>query len=421
MMLTGQRLGGTRPKRPRFSASIETLEGRALLAASASSTLLNQSLVAEDYLVFLHRLPQASEVTGWTDQIAAGVGAKTIALRIAGSPEAYTDDVTNAYETYLGRVPSSSEVNGWVGQLQRGTTTDQLKSDILGSPEFSTLAGGTTQGFLSAVYTAVLGRAIDPAALTLWGDQLAAGTSRTAVAYDIVTSREAATIEVDGDYAIFSQTLVTPGRAPDVAGSSFWVALRSGSPPKLTAQVVAADFLASAQNIGFLSNAIATGFLDAIPLLIYPPIRTANASFALTPAVLPLFIAAPGSSTTVPASATFTVTNTDPYVPLVFRPVVNMSADPFFNEFNPNGPVLPADAVNIADPNGNPVNGLATLQPGQSETFTVTINPQLAPQNFVGNEAEISLVNGAGINLVHDTGPDWIDIGFEFYAPPTTS
>jgi hypothetical protein len=231
--------------------TLEPLESKALLTVT-----VNQMFVAEDYVLFLNRLPAQSELNGWVAQLDKGVNPLVVGSKIANSLEAYTDDVTNDYEAYLGRQPAPSEVNLWVKYLNSGKTTDQLKASILGSQEFFNDAGGTNQGFLQTVYTDVLGREIDPSGAASWGAALARGVSRTTVALDIATSQEQATNEVTRNYEVIL------GRPPDPAGLANWTSLRDAL-PKLTSQQVVNYFVTSQENIGRITTAIANGTVQS--------------------------------------------------------------------------------------------------------------------------------------------------------------
>jgi hypothetical protein len=377
-------------KRTRFSASVEVLEGRALMAFS---TLLAQSLVTQDYQVFLQRLPEPSGLTFWTNQITSGTSPVVVGAKIANSAESASSFVTSAYRYYLGRVPASSEVRFWAGKLENGMTTNQVAADILGSSEYYALAGGTNAGFVSSLYTQVLGRAVDSAGGAYWLNQLAHGLSRTNVAYDFTTSIEGSAFEVTQGYQVIL------GRTPEPAGLSYWKNLLAGKSPKLSEQQFAVDLINSTENINRIDAAIAAGTIvtnqDAAALL--TP-ATYHANFAITPQTLSFVIDQGPPLTVTPPSATFTVTDVDSSVPLAIEPVVVPAAA------SAGVQPLPAGAATITDPNGNVVGGIVVIQPGQSETFTVTINPADVPYSEENYEAQIALKNGGGLVLTPLSG-----------------
>lgn len=115
-------------------------------------------------------------------------------------------------------------LNHFVRILQGGGTPDQVKAAMFGSPEyFQGRSGGTSAGFLTALYQDVLGRPVDPSGGVTWGLMLARGFSRELVARMVLASREADTIAVDGFYGRFL------GRASDPGGLNTFVgALQRG-------------------------------------------------------------------------------------------------------------------------------------------------------------------------------------------------
>ena len=239
----------TRSRR-QFSLQVEPLEGRALLATAT----LNQVLVAENYQVFLHRSTD-NDPTGlafWSAQLDKGVSPNTVGLGIADSTESANDFVTTQYQNFLGRAPDQAGLTFWLGQLQSGRTPDQVSAGILGSPEFFANAGSTNQGFLNALYADVLGRAPDTSGNTFWLNALASGVSRTTVAFDFVSSSEAAGNELTNvDYPGIL------GRAPDTTGLSFWTTALTGPQPARTQQQVRVQFIDSTENTSRITTAIA--------------------------------------------------------------------------------------------------------------------------------------------------------------------
>ena len=95
-----------------------------------------------------------------------------------------------------------------------------------------------SDAFLCSAYEDLLGRAPDPGGLSFWDAQLAGGTSRTTVAYDIVTSSEYRSDLVNGYYEAFL------GRARDAGGLSYWMAQLNGG---ASDQSVIAGFLGSGE------------------------------------------------------------------------------------------------------------------------------------------------------------------------------
>src|SRR5437868_15406063 len=94
---------------------------------------------------------------------------------------------------------------------------------LYGSSEFSFGPGkGNNLDFLKALYNDVLAAPLDSQGQVTWGGQLAAGTSREAVALGVLTSQSADQVLVQHYYTAYL-------RRPADAGSATWVStLQSG-------------------------------------------------------------------------------------------------------------------------------------------------------------------------------------------------
>jgi hypothetical protein len=206
--------------------------------AGPTLTTFHQKLVAQFYTDLLHRTVDPTGLTTFSDLLDQGVSAVLVADFIEGSAEYKADLVTNLYTTYLSRQPDAAGVAYWVNFLLQGGTVEDLKVAFLGSTEFFARAGGTDQGFLTALYSAVLGRAIDSASAQSFETLLSQGFSVSQIAAIVVKSNEAMTDQVESDY----EALL--GRAGETAGVQHWVtALELGA----TDEMVIADFLGSAE------------------------------------------------------------------------------------------------------------------------------------------------------------------------------
>lgn len=143
---------------------------------------------------------------------------------ILASPEYRQTVVRNLYQDLLDRAPDPAGLEYFTNLLAQGKTLDQIRAIILGSDEFFTrVGGGTTDGFLAALYNEVLGRAIDSVGAAFWSAGLDSGLTREAVATAILSSPEEARRTVDGWYDTYL------GRDADAGGlSAFTTALLDG-------------------------------------------------------------------------------------------------------------------------------------------------------------------------------------------------
>jgi hypothetical protein len=175
----------------------------------------------------------AKPVTASLDQVANA---------FSHGDEYFANLVSADYSQLLHRTPSATEVGAWVALMKNGLTDEQLLAAFTSSPEYYTLAGGTDQVWVDALYRDVLGRAADQAGEAAWLQKLASGASRSNIAYGFATSAEHESLIVAAYYQLYLGRIAT---APEVAG---WVnSLQTGmSEEQLAAAFVASDEFYSA-------------------------------------------------------------------------------------------------------------------------------------------------------------------------------
>jgi Domain of unknown function (DUF4214) len=160
--------------------------------------------VEQVYRDLLGREASASELALEVAQLSEGATRAEVALQILGGSEYRGDFVTSVYQRFLGRAASSGEVSFALAYLGSGGSDEGLEAQVLGSSEYYLSAGGgTIDGFLSALYAAVLGRPIDATAEALFGSELTEGFTRDQVALQVLTSTEARDDLIDGWYVRF--------------------------------------------------------------------------------------------------------------------------------------------------------------------------------------------------------------------------
>jgi hypothetical protein len=197
--------------------------GNALIATPAAYTR-NGAFVGSAYEHLLSRTPDSGGLTYWENQLSKGLSRNAVAGAILASTEYGSDLVNGYYETFLGRASETTGLMYWVAQLNTGAKEESVLAAIVGSSEFYAGSGGTSAGFVTALYTKLLGRAPESAGLTYWENQLSKGLSRNAVAGALLGSTEYRTDLVKGYYETFL------GRAPDSAGLAYWVGqLKAGA------------------------------------------------------------------------------------------------------------------------------------------------------------------------------------------------
>src|SRR5262249_662405 len=126
-------------------------------------TNANQRYVGQLYLNLLGRSADSGGLNTFVGLLDQGQATRAqVAQLITGSDEYRSILVKDAYRALLGREADPGGLNFFVGFLRSGGTVAQIKAVFLGSAEyFQNRAGGTNDGFVTALYRDVLGRAAD--------------------------------------------------------------------------------------------------------------------------------------------------------------------------------------------------------------------------------------------------------------------
>lgn len=192
-------------------------------SSSCSGYSGNAAFICALYEDILGRAPDSAGLSSWLSALSSGVSRSQVAYGVIDSSESGTDFLNYIYENCLGRPVDPGGLSTWISAFEAGASVEQVEAGILSSPEFYSDSGSTNSGFVNGVYECLLARPVDPAGLSTWTTALSNGVSRNKVAYEIATSTEAYTDDVESDY----QTLLS--RPADPAGLATWVAaLRSG-------------------------------------------------------------------------------------------------------------------------------------------------------------------------------------------------
>jgi cyclophilin family peptidyl-prolyl cis-trans isomerase len=114
-----------------------------------------------------------------------------VAMTLQFTQEFFLKEIINLYQSLLNRAPDPSGQTAFLRYLSAGHTIEEAKAAMISSDEFSTSrGGGSTSGFLTAIYQDVLGRAVDSTGSTNGTQLLNNGTSRFQFALDVLTSIE---------------------------------------------------------------------------------------------------------------------------------------------------------------------------------------------------------------------------------------
>ncbi|MFP4512274.1 MAG: DUF4214 domain-containing protein [Acidimicrobiales bacterium] len=144
------------------------------------------------YQGLLGREPDTTGQRHWISRFDDGVAPRVVLESFGTSNEHHRHLVSRAYERFLHRSPEPAGHTWWAARMGRTRAVTDLWSGLTASSEYySTQGGGTPEGFVRALYRDILDRDPDPAGLTHWSAQVAAGAPRTRVARAVLTSPEA--------------------------------------------------------------------------------------------------------------------------------------------------------------------------------------------------------------------------------------
>ena len=184
----------------------------------------NKRVISRLYLDALSRNVDAGALAGWDASLRSGTPVSALASLAAHSAEHSAVVVWTNYERFLQRAPFPGDVSGWVNALQHGATDQSLQIALLSSNEYFVNRGGNTfDGWLTAAYSDVLGRAVDGAAQTASDNAHAHGVTVAQFATAIINSTE------DYSRTVNTWYMTLLGRPVDAPSSVAWVnALQHG-------------------------------------------------------------------------------------------------------------------------------------------------------------------------------------------------
>jgi hypothetical protein len=196
----------------------------------------NDRWINQIFVDLLGRSADAASISTYGGLLGGGTPRSTVALSVLTSVEYRTALVTSFYSTFLHRTPSAAEIPFWLPAFAAGMSDEQIEAQFLASPEYFALAGSTNAGWITHVFSDVLGRS-PSAAETATFSALLGSSSRTTVGLSILTSNEAVNRRVQQYYARFLRRAATATEA----GALTAALLAGTSDEQVIAQIVAAD------------------------------------------------------------------------------------------------------------------------------------------------------------------------------------
>jgi uncharacterized protein (TIGR03118 family) len=185
----------------------------------------DERFVAQAYHDLLHRPVDPVGLAFWVGTINQGATHQQVAAGITQSPEYHAVELHDLYAKLLHRAVDPAGSSFFMPLLASGATVEQVAALIAGSQEyFLNRGGGTTAGFLNALYQDGLARTPDAVGRAVFTGALQAGATRIDVAAVIFASDEFKAGLVQFLYPTFLH------RSADKVGLAFFFnALRVGA------------------------------------------------------------------------------------------------------------------------------------------------------------------------------------------------
>jgi hypothetical protein len=142
------------------------------------------------YQSVLGRDADDSGLSTYQAQLSAGTSRGTVAEELLSSAEYRRDLIASYYQQYLGRPADAGGLATFLDLMSQGATAEDIQAAIVGSAEFANRSKGLDDGIVAALYQDLLNRPVDTAGLATFTGQLASGTTRSAVAEELLTSDE---------------------------------------------------------------------------------------------------------------------------------------------------------------------------------------------------------------------------------------
>jgi hypothetical protein len=192
------------------------------------------------YLDLLQRPADPAGLASWTALLKQGTTPTQIAFDVEQSLEYRTDEINKVYEQLLRRPADASGLQtGLQVLVTRGLETEL--EFVAGSQEFLRDAGGTNDGWVTAIFRDALNRAVDAQGRAAFDQELNSGVINLRQAAHIVfTSPEFLQDTIQSDYSTYL------GRPPDSGGATAWLGeLEAGV---VTPEQVIAYFVGSTEH-----------------------------------------------------------------------------------------------------------------------------------------------------------------------------
>jgi len=193
------------------------------------------SFITDFYRIVLGRMPAATEVASWAAFLTANcdqAGFQAVGSAFFDSQEfrssrplTLTDLVTVVYGSFLARNPDPAGLVAWTDVLRQQRI--DVAMNFISSAEFQRLVPDRRDPALvtpvvTRFYTAMLGRAPDPAGLQSWVNYIVTSLDLEGAAVGFLTSPEFETRPLTSRNLVEILYVAFLGREPDPSGGDGW-------------------------------------------------------------------------------------------------------------------------------------------------------------------------------------------------------
>lgn len=172
-----------------------------------------KSVVTALYHDLLGRAPDPSGLATWIGVLSSGESSAQLVGRLTDSDEYLRLRIARAYRETLDREPEPGGMDHWLRSIRAEVVTvDDVTRRFLATDEFRTKSGGTDEGYVARLYTAVLGRSASTTEIA-YGVARISELGRAAYTDSVWFSMEAAARRAGAYYEVFlKRTWDEPGR-----------------------------------------------------------------------------------------------------------------------------------------------------------------------------------------------------------------
>ncbi len=190
-------------------------------------------LVEQVYQDVFGRPADEAGLAFWSGQLRSGATPAEVYNAFVGSAEfgGSVAPVARLYFSVLGRRPDAAGLRFWTGKLREGSSLEQVAGAFIDGAEFGALTSATSDAeIVEAVFGRVLGRTPDPAGLSYWTGEIAAGRITVSGFVAAVSESPEHQNRRNPEVVVSTIYLGLLQRAPDAAGLEYWAGqIRGGA------------------------------------------------------------------------------------------------------------------------------------------------------------------------------------------------